>query len=78
MSNKTCIMCDMFWIEDSVHIINQCPFYQMDCVQMYKDIYRKCPNAGRIFEENRVNTLYYLLGKKIPSVEENEIVFLPL
>ena len=76
MSNKTikpCFMCDMFWIEDIAHIINQCPFYQMDRVQMCEDIYRKYPN-----EENRVNTLYYLLGKKLPSVEENEIVFLPL
>ena len=27
MSNRTCVLCDMFCIEDVLHIVNQCPFY---------------------------------------------------
>ena len=41
-SNRACTMCDMYCI---VHIINQCPFYQIGRVEKYEEIYRRCPNA---------------------------------
>ena len=39
---------------------------------MYEEIYRKCPNAKRVFGENREYILYFLLGKRIPLMDENE------
>ena len=30
MSHKTCIMCDLYCIEDIIHIISQCPYYHKD------------------------------------------------
>ena len=42
MSNRTCINCDMYCIESVIHILTQCPFYQEDRNEMYKEIFVKC------------------------------------
>ena len=51
MSNRTCIMCDMYCIEDIVHIINQCPYYFTERNHhrndMYNRIYGECPRMKR-------------------------------
>ena len=62
MSNKTCTRYDMYCIEDILHIITQCPYYYNEQVTMYEEIYRKYPNVKRILDEDKINTLYYLLG----------------
>ena len=30
LSHKTCIMCDLYCIEDIIHIISQCPYYHKE------------------------------------------------
>ena len=66
----------MYCIESISHIINQCPFYQPQRVEMYDEIYKNCPNAKGIFQENAGNVLNYLLGKIVPSMEEYEMLYL--
>ena len=66
MSNRTCINCDMYCIEDVMHILTQCPFYQEDRNEMYKEIFVKCPNAEEFFEKDE----YPLL----PTRPDNSIV----
>ena len=58
MSNRTCSKCDMYCIEDIIHIISQCPFYHNDQSVMFGGIYRNCPNVKRIFDEDKVNVPY--------------------
>ena len=74
MSNRTCIMCDMYCIEDIMHLLTQCPHYQKDRDNMYEEIFRECPNAMKIFEENRGETPYFLLGRRIPLWGEDELL----
>ena len=74
MSNRTCVMCNMYCIEDIVHIVNQCPFYHTERIKMYEEIHRKCLNVKRIFDENAGDILYYLLGRAIPRIEEEEMM----
>ena len=83
MSSRTCIMCDMYCIEDILHWINQCPYYEEERARMYeeihkyiKEIYNKCPNARKTFGENRGETPYFLLGRRIPFWEEEELLLL--
>ena len=45
MSNRTCIMCDMFCVEDILLIITKCPYYQKERDHMYEEIFKNCPNA---------------------------------
>ena len=66
MSSRTHIMCDMYCIEDILHIINQCPYYEEERASMYEEIYKRCPNAKKTFEENRGEAPYFLLGRRIP------------
>ena len=40
---------------------------------MYDEIYRTCPKAKRIFNDNQENIIYYLLGKEIPGFNEDEM-----
>ena len=47
MSNRTCIMCDMYCIEDIVCIINQCPYYFTERNDMYNRMYGECPRMER-------------------------------
>ena len=65
MSNRTCTNCDMYHVEDILHIITQCLYYHNDHVLMYEEIYSKCPNVKRAFEEDETNTPYYLLGRNL-------------
>ena len=69
MSHKTCIMCDLYCIEDIIHIISQCPYYHKERTEMYNEIYQKCPKAKDVFERNSENTIFYLLGRDIPSFD---------
>ena len=71
ISNGTCIMCDLYYVEDILHIMS---FYQKERAQMYEEIYRKSPKAKNILEKKRENTLYYLLGCRIPSLGEEEMI----
>ena len=66
MSNRTCIMCDMYSIEDIIHLLTQCPYYRKDRDMMYAEIFRECPNAMKSFKENRGEIPYFLLGRGIP------------
>ena len=75
MSNKTCIQCDMFCVEDIVHVIFQCPFYNPERCRMYDEIYKICPNAKRLCENNVELFPYFLLGRRIPGMEENEMLW---
>ena len=45
MSSKTCTKCEMYCVEDILHIISQCPFYHDEQVTMYEEISRRCPNV---------------------------------
>ena len=72
-SNKTCIMCDHYCIEDIRHILIQCPYYHVERSEMYEEIFIKCPNAKRIFEQNRENAIFFLLGREIPFLGEEEM-----
>ena len=76
MSSKTCSKCDMFCIEDILHIVTQCPHYSNDQISMYEEIYRKCPNMKRIFEEYTESIPYFLLGREVPSCSNEEMVCL--
>ena len=49
MSNRTCVLCDMYCIESIVHIVNQCPFYYDERKAMYDMIYKECPSAEKAF-----------------------------
>ena len=69
MSNRTCITCDLYCIEDIINILSHCPYYQDERTEMYEKIYRKCPKAKSIFEESRESILYYLLGREILSFD---------
>ena len=73
MSNLTCTLCDMYCIEDIVHIISQCPHFHELRNDMYEEIYRVCPNARIVFNENQESITYYLLGREIPDLDENEM-----
>ena len=59
-SNRACTMCDMYCI---VHIINQCPFYQMGRVEKYEEIYRGCPNAKLLKKIEKILCTIYWEGK---------------
>ena len=39
-------------------------------------IYEKCPKAKYVFERNSENTIFYLLGRDIPTFDEEEMVTL--
>ena len=75
MSNKTCTNCDQYCVEDIVHIIMQCPYYQRDRDEMYDEMYNKCPNAMNVLDKESFNVAYYLLGKKMDSIDDNEMYF---
>ena len=66
----------MYRVEDIMHIITQCPYYHNDHVNMYREIYEKCPNVKRIFEDDVTNTPYYLLGRKVPLCSDEEMICL--
>ena len=70
MSNKTCIMCDLYCIEDIIHIISQCHHYQRERTEMYENSFRYCQIPKSIFEQRRESVLYYLLGRAIPSLSK--------
>ena len=74
MSNKTCTNCDLYCIEDVCHIVTQCPFYQDDREMMYDEIFRRCPSVKDVLREDHSNILYYLLGKKIKVVGDEEML----
>ena len=76
MSNRTCSNCDMYCIEDILHIISQCPFYYNEQSAMIEAIYRYCPNVRGIFEEDPANVPYYLLGREVPSCSDDEMMCL--
>ena len=74
MSARTCTNCDHFCIEDITHIVLQCPYFNEDRTMMYDGIFSNCPNAEKVFKEESANIIYYLLGKKIPSFEDEEML----
>ena len=76
MSSRTCTNCNMYCVEDILHIISQCPYYHNDHVMMYQEIYEKCPNVKRVFDDDGPNTPYYLLGKNVPTCSDEEMVCL--
>ena len=76
MSNRTCVLCDMYCVESIVHIVNQCPFYQNERNEMYNMIYKECPNAENAFMSDPQIIPYYMLGRRIPNFDENEMVCL--
>ena len=43
---------------------------------IYDEIFRMCPNAKTIFDAESENVVYYLLGRKIPSLSEEEMLCL--
>ena len=71
LSNRTCIACDMYSVEDIFHVIMQCPAYQEDRKILLDEITRKCPNDKETFEKEPGNSIYYLLVRKIPLWNEN-------
>ena len=69
-------MCAIYCIEDIINVISQSTYYQKQRTEMYEQIFRKCPKAEAIFEQKREIILYYLLGREIPSFDEDEMVTL--
>ena len=65
----------MYCVEDIFHIMMQCP-HQYEMNNMYEEIFRKCPNAKRTFEQNQGVILYLLLGRRIPEWGEEEMLCL--
>ena len=76
MSDRTCTNCDAYCMEDILHIITQCPYYCKERVLMYDEIFKKCPNAKTIFDDESANIVNYLLGRKIPSLTDKEMLCL--
>ena len=76
MSNRTCTNCYAYCVEDIFHVIAQCPYYCNERVLMYDEIFRKCPNVKAIFEKESANVVFYLLGRKIPSICDEEMLCL--
>ena len=74
MSYRTCTNCELYCIEDIVHIVSQCPFYQDDRANMYKEIFERCPNVKVVSDSGSSNFVYYLLGKQIPSICDEEML----
>ena len=74
MSYRTCTNCELYCIEDIVHIVSQCPFYQDDRANMYKEIFERCPNVKVVSDSGSSNFVHYLLGKQIPSICDEEIL----
>ena len=66
----------MFCVDDILYIIIQCPYYYNEQVTMYEEIYSKCPKVKRIFDEDKANTPYYLLGRKVPLCSDEEMLCL--
>ena len=66
-------MCNLYCIEDIKHILSQCPHYHRERTEMYEEIFRNCPNAKLIFEQNREYVVFFLLGREIPSLGEEEM-----
>ena len=64
----------MYCIEDIVHILTQCPYYQEDRDLMYKEIFDVCPNVRDVLEKESAHVAYYLLGKKICSINDKEML----
>ena len=42
--------------------------------ELYDEIFKACPKARLVFEENPTDVMYYLLGMNIPGFEESEMV----
>ena len=76
LSNRACECCDMFCVEDIVHIINQCPYYEDERNELYRKIYDECPNVRRIFCMETKHIPYFLLGRAIPDLDINEMICL--
>ena len=66
----------IFWQHLQDFLMHTVVHYQIEHIELYEEIYRKCQNAKMIFEENRENTLYNLLGRIITSMEEIEMLCL--
>ena len=58
-----------------MHIINQCPFYDSERNSMYDEIYKICPNAKRLCDKDVGLIPYFLLCRRIPEMEENEMIW---
>ena len=78
MSNRTCIMCNMYCIQDIMHIINQCPYYVTERNGMYERIlvYRECPSVKKILENETRLVPYYVLGRRVVGVNDEDIICL--
>ena len=50
--------------------------YQEDRTEMYNETFRQCPNAEEYFKEGGKNTVFYLLGRRIPSCNEDEMLWI--
>ena len=74
MSNRTCTNCDLYCLEDIHHIVTQCPYYQVDRKLMYDEINKKCPNVKGSLEEDSTNIMFYLLGKNLKSICDEEML----
>ena len=48
----------------------------MDKLRCMRKIYNKCPNVKRIFDEDKANAPYYLLGRKVPLCSDEEMLCL--
>ena len=75
VSNRTCTNCEMYCLEDIHHIVMQCPYYQCDRNDMYDEINKNCPNVKVLLEGDSTNILYYLLGRKLTPICDEEMLF---
>ena len=41
---------------------------------MYKEIFKRCPNVKEVLDTGGANVVFYLLGKKMPSIGEDEML----
>ena len=64
----------MYCIEDIVHIVTQCPFFENDRTIMYREIFKRCLNVKVALDSVCDSVVLYLLGKKIPSISDEEML----
>ena len=55
-------------------IDNEQHYYHNEKIEMYEEIFRVCPNVKDIFENDPENILYYLLERRITSLNADEML----
>ena len=69
-SHRMCSECDMYVLENIVHLVMQCPMHENDRVIMYGALYDFDPSLIGMFSDSPEKILYWLLGREIDGKSE--------